>query len=106
MGVEVDVPNAERLLKPGMYVRVELVLEVRPGALLLPLEVLTGSEGRPTVFVVREGKVVATVVEVAPAEGSWIQVVKGLSSTDQVVLQGKELVRDGQVVRAVPARAY
>ena len=31
MGIEVDIPNPEHLLKPGMYARVELVVEVRPG---------------------------------------------------------------------------
>lgn len=106
MGVEVDIPNGENLLKPGMYARVELVLEVRQGALLLPLEALTGSEGRPTVLVVRDGKVVIVPVELGPTDGPGVQIVKGLGPDDHVILQGKELVRPGQVVKAVPARAY
>lgn len=106
MGVEVDIPNPDRLLKPGMYARVELVLEVRPGALMLPLEVLTGTEGRPTVLVVRDGRVAAVSVELGPTDGPRIQVLRGVGPGEQVVLQGKDLVREGQAVRAVPARAY
>jgi membrane fusion protein (multidrug efflux system) len=108
MGVEVDIPNPGNLLKPGMYARVDLVVEVRPDALLLPLEVLTGTgtEGRPTVLVVRDGKVVATAVELGPTDGPHVQVVKGLEPDSQVIVQGKELVRDGMSVSAVPAKSY
>jgi membrane fusion protein (multidrug efflux system) len=106
MGVEVDIPNSEQLLKPGMYARVELVLEVRRGALMVPLEVLTGSEGRPAVLVVRDGKVVRVPVELGPTDGPVVQLTKGPSAEDQVILQGKELVRDGQGVKAVPAVSY
>ena len=106
MGIEVDIPNPENLLKPGMYARVELVVEVRPGALLLPLEVLTGTQGAPTVLVVRDGKVAATVVELGPTDGPLVQVVKGLGPDSQIILQGKELVRDGMAVSAVPAKVY
>ena len=106
MGIEVDIPNPGNLLKPGMYARIELVVEVRPDALLLPLEVLTGAEGRPTVMVVRDGKVVSTIVELGPTDGPRVQVVKGLGPDSQVILQGKELVRDGMTVTAVPAKSY
>jgi membrane fusion protein (multidrug efflux system) len=106
MGIEVDIPNAENLLKPGMYARIDLVVEVRADALLVPLEVLTGAEGLPTVLVVREGKVVSTVVELGPTDGPRVQIVKGLAPDAQVIFQGKELVRDGMAVKAVPAKAY
>jgi membrane fusion protein (multidrug efflux system) len=106
MGIEVDIPNGENLLKPGMYARIELVVEVRPDALLVPLEVLTGAEGRPTMLLVQDGKVVATAVEMGPTDGPSVQVVKGLAPDAQIILQGKELVRDGMAVKAVPAKAY
>jgi membrane fusion protein (multidrug efflux system) len=106
MGVEVDIPNPGNQLKPGMYARVELVLEVRPNALLVPLEVLIGSEARPAVFVVRDGKVAMVPVELGAADGPRIEVVKGLAPDDEVVLQGKELVRDGLAVIATPAKSY
>ena len=89
-----------------MYARIDLVVEVRPDALLVPLEVLTGVEGQPTVMVVRDGKVVTTPVELGPADGPRVQVVKGLAARSKVIFQGKELVRDGMAVNAVPAKAY
>jgi hypothetical protein len=68
--------------------------------------VLTGAEGQPTVLVVRDGKVASAVVELGPTDGPRVQVVKGLAPDAQVIFQGKELVRDGMAVKAVPAKAY
>jgi multidrug efflux pump subunit AcrA (membrane-fusion protein) len=106
MGVEVDIPNPDDLLKPGMYARVDLLLEVRQDAMMLPLEALTGAEGRPTVLVVRDGKVAAVPVELGPTDGPSVQVTKGVAGDTDIILQGKDLVREGMTVRAVPAKAY
>jgi len=106
MGVEIEIPNPERLLKPGMYARVQLVLEVLRGVLVVPLEAVGGAEGRPSILAVRDGKVVALPVQLGAADGPRIQVVRGVGPKDQIILQGKELVRDGQAVKAVPAKTY
>jgi multidrug efflux pump subunit AcrA (membrane-fusion protein) len=94
------------LLKPGMYARVDLLIETRKDALLVPLEALTGTEGRATVLVVREGKVAATPVELGPTDGPVVQVLKGVAPDTEIILQGKDLVREGMAVRAVPAKSY
>lgn len=106
MGLEVDIPNPDDLLKPGMYARVDLLIEVRRDALLVPLEALTGAEGRPTVMIVRDGKVVLAPVELGPTDGPVVQVTKGVGPDTEVILQGKDLVREGTVVRTVPAKVY
>lgn len=106
MGLEVDIPNPDDLLKPGMYARVDLLIEVRRDALLVPLEALTGAEGRPTVMIVRDGKVALTPVELGPTDGPVVQITKGVGPDTEVILQGKDLVREGTVVRTVPAKVY
>jgi len=106
MGLEIDIPNPDNLLKPGMYARVDLLLEVRRDALLVPLEALTGAEDRPTVLIVRDGKVALMPVELGPTDGPVVQVTKGLGPDTEVILQGKDLVREGMAVRAVPAKSY
>jgi HlyD family secretion protein len=105
MGLEVEIPNGELLLKPGMYARVQLVLDVQRGALMVPIESLSGSETKPALLVVRDGKVVTQVVELGAADGPLVQIAKGLRPDDQVILQGKELVREGQAVKAVPVKS-
>lgn len=103
MGIEVDIPNADGRLKPGMFARVDLVVDRRPGALVIPVEALRLGEGKPTVMAVREGVAQSVAVEVGVADGGFVEVVGGLTERDQVVVQGKDLVKPGQKVRAVPA---
>jgi RND family efflux transporter MFP subunit len=105
MGVEIEIPNGELLLKPGMYGRVRLLIEVRKGALLVPTDALVGAEARPAVLLVRDGKVASRIVELGVEDGPLVEITKGLGPDDQVILQGKELVREGQAVKAVPVKS-
>ena len=106
MGVEIEIPNPEKLLKPGMYGRVEVLLEVLKNVLLVPIEAVGGAEGRPVILVVRGDKVVGLPVRLGAADGARVQVVQGLGPADQIIVQGRELARDGQTVKAVPAKTY
>ncbi len=103
MGVEVDIPNPDARLKPGMFARVELVVDRRPGALVIPVEALRLSESRPSVMAVRAGAAQPVPVELGVGDGGVVEVLGGLAESDQVILQGKDLVKPGQKVRAVPA---
>ncbi|MBI2524795.1 MAG: efflux RND transporter periplasmic adaptor subunit [Candidatus Rokubacteria bacterium] len=103
MGIEVDIPNPDGRLKPGMFARVDLVVDRRAAALVIPVEALRLGEGKPSVMAVRGGAAQSVAVEVGLADGGWLEVVSGLAEADQVIVQGKDLVKPGQTVRAVPA---
>jgi RND family efflux transporter MFP subunit len=103
MGVEVDIPNPDGRLKPGMFARVELVVDRRPGALVIPVEALRLSDARPSVLAVRGGLAQPVTVELGAGDGGVVEVLGGLSEGDQLIVQGKDLVKPGQKVRAVPA---
>ena len=103
MGVEVEIPNPDARLKPGMFARVEAVVETRTGVLSVPMETLRVGEGPPLVMVVRNGVVETVPVQLGAADAKGIEIVKGLGEREQVILQGKDLVRQGQKVRTTPA---
>ncbi|HYS91932.1 MAG TPA: efflux RND transporter periplasmic adaptor subunit [Candidatus Acidoferrales bacterium] len=103
MGIEVEIPNPRAQLKPGMFARVEAVVEMRKAVLTVPLETLRVGEGPPIVMLVRSNAVEAVQVQLGAADQKDIEIVKGVSDRDQVILQGKDLVRAGQKVRTVPA---
>jgi len=103
MGVEVEIPNPGGRLKPGMYARVEVLVETRRGALTIPAEAVRLGEAKPSVMVVKEGTVAAVIVELGAADARGVEVVTGLTDKDQVILQGKDLVKPKQKVRTVPA---
>ena len=99
MGVEVETPNPGRRLKPGMFARVEVLVETRPGALTLPPEALRLGDAKPSVMVVRNGVVEMAPIEVGLSDARGIEVLAGLGDKDQVILQGKDPVKPKQKVR-------
>ncbi len=103
MGVEVDIPNPDRKLKPGMFARAEVLVETRKAALTVPVEVLRVGEARPSVMVVRDGVAEPVVVELGLSDARFIEIRQGVGEQDQVILEGKDLVKPKQKVRTVPA---
>jgi RND family efflux transporter MFP subunit len=99
LGVEMEIVNKELLLKPGMYARVELVIDRHPGALLVPSEAISIDGDASSVFVVDKGVVGRLAITTGESEGALVEVVKGLKGEEQVIAEGKELVRPGQKVR-------
>ncbi len=100
LGVEMEITNREILLKPGMYGRVELVIDHHPGALLVPSEAIWSEGDVVSVFVVQNGVVGRRPIATGVGEGTLVEVVKGLAGDESVIIEGKELVREGQKVRA------
>jgi len=100
-----EFANPQRLLVPGMFVRVRALLDTLKGALLVPQRAITEIQGRSLVAVVgTDNKVSIRPVEAVERFGSsWV--VKGdLNAGERVVAEGiqKVLRREGAVVNPVP----
>ncbi len=103
MGVEVEIPNPDGKLKPGMFARVEVMVDRRANALTIPVEAIRLGEAKPAVMVVRNGIVEDVQVDLGAADARGVEVLKGIGDRDQVILQGKDLVKPKQKVRTTPA---
>lgn len=103
LDAEVHLPNAERLLKPGMYGRAALELDRHPNALVLPVEALQLSGGRSFVFVL-DGEVVRrrevrTGEALSDGGAESLEVISGLEAGTTVVTRGIDALADGAKVR-------
>lgn len=97
--VEMTIENPQHRLKPGMFIRVTVVMERVPETTIIPEQALTTRNEKPGVFVVSDdGKSVAwREVTVGIREGDRVQVQgKGLSG--RVVTLGQQLVKDGSAI--------
>ena len=103
-------PATGVVLRPGMFARVTTVFSVNDGALVVPEEAIVPQGGRQVVFKLAsegEGEAAKTVVrrtevELGARRGSQVQIVRGLSDGDTVVVAGQQrLQRDGMAVRVV-----
>lgn len=103
--VRARVPNPRAELKPGMFARVSLTLESRPGALLIPEEAIVPRGGQSFVYRVVDGKAVMTAVELGIRQPGIVQVLKGIGSEDRVVTDGHQKLQSGMTVIEVGAGA-
>ncbi|MEK7268037.1 MAG: efflux RND transporter periplasmic adaptor subunit [Nitrospirota bacterium] len=102
MTVEVDLPNANHALKGGMFARVEVLVGRHPNAIQIPIDALTRLEDFQYVYVVRNGKAYEVAVEIGSRVENRVEITKGLTGTEQVIVSGKDLVSDGTSVQAHP----
>jgi membrane fusion protein (multidrug efflux system) len=106
VSLRVIVPNPNRVLLPGMFVRARLEEGVRPQAIVVPQRGVTrDANGRATALVVTadnkvERRKVGTDREV---DNGWL-VLDGLAAGDRVIVEGLQKVRPGADVKAVPAK--
>ena len=102
MTVEVDLPNQDHLLKGGMFARVELMVGKHEQAVQIPADALTRLDELQYVYVVKDGKALQIPVEVGNRVGNRIEITKGLTGEEQVIVSGKDLVSNGTPVEAHP----
>jgi membrane fusion protein (multidrug efflux system) len=98
--LRVVVPNPERRLLPGMYVRARVGSGIRPDAILVPQQaVLRDPRGGTSVMLVGEGdKVEPRSITVSSTVGDAWLVESGLAAGDRVIVEGLQKVRPGAAV--------
>lgn len=97
------VPNPDRLLLPGMYVKAVLPMAVDEQAILVPQQAISrNSKGEAVAMVVgRDNKVAQRVLITGDAIGDKWVVRDGLKAGDRVIVQGLQKVSVGAEVKAV-----
>jgi membrane fusion protein (multidrug efflux system) len=102
MTVEIDLPNKDRQLKGGMFARVEVMVGTHPQAVQIPIEAISLLEDERYIYVVRDGKAERVNVEIGARDKDRVEITKGLTGNEQVIVSGKDLVRDGTPVQTQP----
>ncbi|HEX4583811.1 MAG TPA: efflux RND transporter periplasmic adaptor subunit [Burkholderiaceae bacterium] len=99
--VEVDLPNRERLLIPGMYVEVAFRVDDGDRLLQVPAAALVFRAKGPHVALIdSEGRVRFRKVTIARDQGNVVELGSGVSPGDKVVLNISSLIAEGELVTA------
>lgn len=101
MRAEIDLPNPEKRLLPGMYAQVRLDLDPHPDALTIPATALLTQGKEMFVLVIENEIAVKRTIRTGLDDGLRVEVLEGLQENEQVVTTGKSLISDGMRVRAV-----
>jgi len=102
--VEADLPNADGVLRPGMYVSAKVGVEHHARALLVPAAALVREKAAGFVFILVDGKASRVPVKYGFNDGTSVEILEGLAENARVLVpSGRPLVA-GQSVTAVEAR--
>jgi RND family efflux transporter MFP subunit len=98
MLTEVELANPSGELRPGMYAGVELELERKADAFLVPAAAVLSEKASTSVFRVLDGKAKKTPIQIGFSDKAHVEIRSGLSPGERVVLLGKQTLNDGQPV--------
>ncbi len=101
MATEIDIPNPDMVLRPGMWASVEIELQKKGGALLVPAEALVTEKNKSSVFVARDNKAVRVPVIIGFDDGANVEILEGCGPNDAVIIAGKQSVTDGQEIQPI-----
>jgi RND family efflux transporter MFP subunit len=100
MHTEVDVPNSDYTLVPGMYVSVVIPLRTQLNVLTVPLQAvhLSGESKGSVLIVSADSRIERREVTLGIQTADKAEIVAGLSEGDEVVLGEQDQYKPGQVV--------
>ena len=92
--VKIEIDNADRKLKPGMFAEIELVTKNKEGVVVIPKEALITRGSGKVIFVVKGSVVEQRQVETGIETDNMTEIVKGLSEGEKFVTEGQHSLAD------------
>jgi len=93
------ISNPRLLLRPGMYVKGEIVVASAKNTVVIPKDVIVSKQRGNSVFIVDKGIAFERVVEFGLENPKEVQIVSGLSMDERLVVKGFETLRDRSKVK-------
>lgn len=97
--IEAEVPNPNGFLRPGAFVRADVVTIASEPALFVPSSALVTFAGIQKVLTIESGRVVEKLVQTGRLVDDRLEITAGLEADDQVIVEPGDLSA-GQLVAA------
>jgi membrane fusion protein, multidrug efflux system len=99
MTFEAAFPNPDKLLRPGQYVKVLVVTDVRKNALLIPQRAVIEMQGISQIYLLGDSsKVHMKIITTGPTFKDAYVVEDGLTAGDKIAFGGTQLLRNGTAI--------
>lgn len=96
---EAAFPNPDKLLRPGQYVKVGVVTDVRKNAIVIPQRAVIEMQGIYQVFVLGANNTVEMkIITPGPSFKDAYVIEDGLKLGDKIAMGGTSLLRNGSVI--------
>jgi membrane fusion protein (multidrug efflux system) len=102
---EASFPNKERILRPGQFAKIRIVIDERKDATVIPLRSIFEIQGQKNVYVVdADNKVVMRVVTTGPSYNNNVVIESGVNPDENVIYEGILKVKPDVVVSPIEAK--
>ncbi len=91
--VEATVNNPDLVLRPGMFVRAEIVTETRAGVVIIPRELILSRQNRQVVFIAQGGVAEMREITTGLEDEMFVEVLEGLSEGERLITSNYETLR-------------
>lgn len=99
--ITIEVSDASRTLKPGMFGRINIVYDVHHNALQVPRSAIVEEAGVSVVFVIEDGIAHRRTVETGYSEAGYVEIINGLSDSESFVTVGQAGLKEGARVSII-----
>lgn len=93
--------NPDLKFRPGMFVKADLVIARKDSAIVVPKDIILSKQRGKTVYIVERGAARERVIETGLENPYEVEVVKGLTVNDRLVVKGFETLTDQSRVTIV-----
>jgi RND family efflux transporter MFP subunit len=98
MDAEVDIPNEDYSMIPGMYASVRVEVDTKTNALVIPIEALSRTRN-PTVYVIQpDGTIAERKVKLGLETPEKVEALEGVNEGEMVMIGSRSQVKPGQKV--------
>jgi HlyD family secretion protein len=98
---EIHIPNTGKMLRPGMFAKIEIALSTRIGTLTIPKVALVEEGENRVVFVVENNQALRKAIVTGVEQDDTVEVLQGLNEGDRIVTKGQGSLKDLSAVRVV-----
>jgi RND family efflux transporter MFP subunit len=106
MHTEVEIPNANSGLVPGIYAEAVITLNHNGAAVVVPVQAVDNQGDQASLMVVdRDNRIASRKVTLGIQMPDFIEIASGVSPGEQVVITGRSGLKAGQVIKPKPLQS-
>lgn len=96
---KIMIRNEELSLRPGMFVKVDIVVDEAEEAIVIPKDVIQLRNNQKFVFIVVKNTAILKPIKIGLENEDYAEVIFGLKESDQLVIKGYETLRPNSSVK-------
>ncbi|WP_320168221.1 efflux RND transporter periplasmic adaptor subunit [Mangrovibacterium marinum] len=98
---KLEIENPDLLLRPGMFVQSEIILDKKDSVVVIPKKVIVSNRRGKMVYVVTQGTAEEKQVTLGYEDNDRVEITSGLKANDRLVVKGFETLRNRSKVKII-----